>query len=167
MICDTWQWHVTHDRWGEVNLLLKFQIPSSYGLVVTVFWRYFHKGWVSDFISDEGICRIAPTKPVNTQPITILPILLEATCRSYQGDSMSKQGEKCQRQKVTFLWRNMKEYRVLIWFLPFLASILFMGRFWDTFFFSKFSKKDHFIKVHIEKSYLLLNFVSLYLTSKN
>ena len=31
--------HVTHDRWGKVNLLSKLQLPSSYGLGVKVFGR--------------------------------------------------------------------------------------------------------------------------------
>ena len=47
-------WHVTHDKWGEVNLLSKFELPSSYGLGVKVFWRYFHKGSLSQLISNEG-----------------------------------------------------------------------------------------------------------------
>ena len=70
--------------------------------------------------------------------------------------------KKCQCQKITFLWRNMKEYRVLICFLPFSASVWFLGPFWN--FFSKFSKKDHFQKINIEKLYLLFNLVSLDLT---
>ena len=40
LTCD--MWHVTQDRWKEVNLLSKFQLPSSYRLGVKVFWRYFH-----------------------------------------------------------------------------------------------------------------------------
>ena len=35
--------HVTHDWWVEGNLLSKFQLPSSYGLGVKVFWKYFLK----------------------------------------------------------------------------------------------------------------------------
>ena len=46
------KWHVTHDRCGEVKLLSKFQLPSSYGLGVKVFWRYFHKGWVRENCSN-------------------------------------------------------------------------------------------------------------------
>ena len=53
----------------------------------------------------------------------------------------------------------MKEYRVLICFLPFLASVWFLGPFWN--FFSKFSKKDHFQKMNLEKLFLLFNLVSL------
>ena len=56
---------------------------------------------------------------------------------------------KGQRQKLTFLLRNMKEYRVLRWFLPFSVWILFLGPFWGKQF--KFPKKDNFQKVHIEK----------------
>ena len=54
-------WHMTHSRWGKVNLVSQFQLPSSYGLGVKVFWRYFHKGWVTEWINkwmnDEGVCR--------------------------------------------------------------------------------------------------------------
>ena len=39
-----YMWHVLHDRLGEVNLLSKFQLRSSYSLRVKVYWRYFHKG---------------------------------------------------------------------------------------------------------------------------
>ena len=40
MTHDTWQ--ITHDMWkvGEVNILSKFQLPSSNGLAVKVFWRW-------------------------------------------------------------------------------------------------------------------------------
>ena len=40
-------WHMTLDMWGEVNLFSKFQLPSSYGLGVKMFWRYFHQGSVT------------------------------------------------------------------------------------------------------------------------
>ena len=40
-------WPVTHDRWEEGNLLSKFHLPSSNGLGVKVWRRYFHKGWLS------------------------------------------------------------------------------------------------------------------------
>ena len=53
-------WHVAHDRWGYVNLLWKLQLPISYGLGVKVFWRYFHKGWLTDWVNYEGVCRTAP-----------------------------------------------------------------------------------------------------------
>ena len=73
--------------------------------------------------------------------------------------------KKGQRQKIKMLWRNMKIYRVPIWFLPFLASIWFLEPFW-IFSFSKFSKLDHFQKGNNEKLHLLFNFVSLDLTKK-
>ena len=43
---------MTHDTWGGVNILLKCQVPSSYGLGVAVFWRYFHKEWLSEWINE-------------------------------------------------------------------------------------------------------------------
>ena len=46
-----------------MNHLSKFQFPSSYGLGVKMFWRYFHKGWLSQLISDRGVCRTAPATP--------------------------------------------------------------------------------------------------------
>ena len=36
-------WYVTCDMWGGVNILSKCQLPSSYSLVETMFWRYVHK----------------------------------------------------------------------------------------------------------------------------
>ena len=59
--------------YGEVNLLSKFRLPSSYGLGMKVcwrypeLWRYFHKPSVSELmnqsISNEGDCRTAPATP--------------------------------------------------------------------------------------------------------
>ena len=42
-------WHMTHDMWqvthdGGVNILSKFQLPSSCGLAVKVFWRFGGNG---------------------------------------------------------------------------------------------------------------------------
>ena len=46
--------HVTLDTWpvGEVNLLSKYELPSSYGLVLKVFWRNFHTGWLTHWITE-------------------------------------------------------------------------------------------------------------------
>ena len=55
-------WHVTHDRWREVDIILKCHLPSSYSLGVKVFWRYFHKRMIqliNQSMSDEGVCKIA------------------------------------------------------------------------------------------------------------
>ena len=49
------------------------------------------------------------------------------------GDSMSKQGEKRSTSRNNIF---MKEYMVLIRFLPFLASIGFLGPFWNFLFFT-------------------------------
>ena len=59
-------WHMTCDRWGEVKLLSKCQLPSSYGLGVKVFWRYFLQRITdSDYklINHEGVCRTSPATP--------------------------------------------------------------------------------------------------------
>ena len=50
-------WHVTYETWhmtgegGEVNLLSKCKLPSSYGLGVQVCWRYFYNGSLTDLIN--------------------------------------------------------------------------------------------------------------------
>ena len=49
MTCDTWHvthdmWHVTCDIFGEVNILSKFQLPSSYCLWFMIIWRSGGKG---------------------------------------------------------------------------------------------------------------------------
>ena len=46
-------WQMTRDMymWWGVNILSKFQLPSSYGLGETVFWEYFLKGWLSLLLS--------------------------------------------------------------------------------------------------------------------
>ena len=71
MICDTWHmtsdtWHVTCDECWGLNILSKFQLPSSYGLGETEFWRYFNERiteWLNQWISDKGVCRSAPATP--------------------------------------------------------------------------------------------------------
>ena len=37
-------WHVTYDTWRGLTILLKFQLTSSYGLGVLLFWRFQGKG---------------------------------------------------------------------------------------------------------------------------
>ena len=61
-------WHVTHNMWhmtclGGVNILSKFQLPSSYRLWVMILWRYGGKGSVAEWISDEPVYRTAPATP--------------------------------------------------------------------------------------------------------
>ena len=36
-------WHVTCDTFGGVNIISKFQLPSSYRLWFMILWRYFRK----------------------------------------------------------------------------------------------------------------------------
>ena len=42
----------------------QFQLPSSYGLGVMMFWRFGGKGsirdWIYEWMSDKGVCRTAP-----------------------------------------------------------------------------------------------------------
>ena len=73
MTCDTWRvirdtwhmthdlWHVTYDKWGELKLLSKLQVPSSYGLGVKVVCP--QRMTVSQFLKDKGVCRTAPATP--------------------------------------------------------------------------------------------------------
>ena len=61
------RWQVTRDTWWGVNILSKFQLPSSNGLGFMMSWRWRGKGWLSDLINesmnDEGVCRAAPATP--------------------------------------------------------------------------------------------------------
>ena len=47
---------------GGVNILSKFQLPSSYRLWFMILWRYFRKS-ITEWISDEAVCRTAPATP--------------------------------------------------------------------------------------------------------
>ena len=65
---DTWQvtrdtWHMTHDKQCGMNHLSKFQLSSSSGLGLTVFWIYFHKTSVSQLLIDEPVYRTARATP--------------------------------------------------------------------------------------------------------
>ena len=70
---DTWHvtgtrdmWHLTLDRYGEVNLLSKCQLPSSYRLGMKVCWRYtelFPQSTLNDWINDGGVFRTALATP--------------------------------------------------------------------------------------------------------
>ena len=63
--CDTWHvtcdtghvtrdtGHMTCDTQWVVNTLSKFQGPSSKGLELRMFWRYFHKGWMTLLINNS------------------------------------------------------------------------------------------------------------------
>ena len=50
-------WDMGHIEEGEH--LSQLQLPSSYGLGVTVFGRYFYK----ESLSTEGVCRTALATP--------------------------------------------------------------------------------------------------------
>ena len=43
-----------------VNIVSKFQVRSSNGLVVMMFWRLGGKEWLSELFYPEGVCRTAP-----------------------------------------------------------------------------------------------------------
>ena len=74
MACDTWHmtcdlWHVTCDMWLGVNILLKCQLPRSYGLEETFkFEDFFIKDQWASLVSYliiyyKGVCRTAPATP--------------------------------------------------------------------------------------------------------
>ena len=68
LTCD--KWHVTHDTWHMtrdmrhgtcemlwgVNIISKFQLPSSSGLRFMLFWRLGGKGSISDWINQWRGC---------------------------------------------------------------------------------------------------------------
>ena len=52
MTCDMWHvtcdtWHMTCYMFGGVNILSKFQLPSSYCLLFMILWRSGGKGWLT------------------------------------------------------------------------------------------------------------------------
>ena len=55
-------WHVTHDIWhvGEDEPSQQFQLPSSYGLWVNVFWKDIS---TKDELLNKSVCRTAPATP--------------------------------------------------------------------------------------------------------
>ena len=79
---DTWHvtrdtWHVTCDMFGGVNILSKFQLPSSYRLWFMILWRSGGKGSLADWINDEAVYRTAPATPGLLKTLSILsPLLL-------------------------------------------------------------------------------------------
>ena len=46
--------------WCGVNILSKFQLSSSYGLEVMMFWISGGKGWLAHWINYEAVCRAVP-----------------------------------------------------------------------------------------------------------
>ena len=59
-------WHVTCDMWREVNILKKFQGPSSYGLGVMMSWKYLKKkieiDWNNQIIMKVFVEQVGYTK---------------------------------------------------------------------------------------------------------
>ena len=49
LTCDTW--HMTCDLLGGVNILSKFQLPSSFCLWSMILWRFGGKGWLAHWIN--------------------------------------------------------------------------------------------------------------------
>ena len=51
------------DMFGGVNILSKFQLPSSYGLWFMILWISGGKGSVAESTSDKAVYRTAPATP--------------------------------------------------------------------------------------------------------
>ena len=45
-------WHLTYDTWWGVNILSKFQLPSSYGLGVMMIRRFVGKGSLTESMNE-------------------------------------------------------------------------------------------------------------------
>ena len=96
MTCGTWHvtrdmWHVTRDMWHVtcdmlwgVNILSKFQLPSSYGLWFMIFWRFGGKGWLTDSIN-QSITKVFVEQPDYSGSVKYLAMswikLQELTCK--------------------------------------------------------------------------------------
>ena len=70
--CDTWHvtrdtwrdtWHMTCDMFGGVNILSKFQLPSSYSLWFMMLWISGGKGSVTQSVNHEAVYRTDPATP--------------------------------------------------------------------------------------------------------
>ena len=59
--CDTW--YMTRDMFGGMNILSKFQLPSSYCLWFMILWRSGGKGWLNESMNDKAVYRTAPVTP--------------------------------------------------------------------------------------------------------
>ena len=94
-------WHLTRDRYGEVNLLSKFQVPSSHRLGMKVcwryteLWRYFHK---VHSLNDGGDCRTAPATPglLNMKRCVVL--------KRWEDVSYSKDEKMCHTHADAVKW---------------------------------------------------------------
>ena len=56
-------WHMTCDMFGGVNILSKFQLPSSYGLWLMILWISGGKGWDTESVNHKAVYRTAPATP--------------------------------------------------------------------------------------------------------
>ena len=61
----------------------KFQVSSSNGLGVMIFWRYFHKGAVNESVNHGGVCITTPATP---DLLKILNLLLAYIFGEATGD---------------------------------------------------------------------------------
>ena len=99
--CDTW--HLTCDSWNVTHAMWHMTCDTWHGTPNTLLFY-------CPFLSVSVCFGISATMRTD-QKVECLPWVIP--CQNNE--------KKAQRKKVTFSRKNMKEYRVLIWFLPFLA----------------------------------------------
>ena len=133
MICETWHvtpdtshktqdmchvqndiWYVSRDTQWVVNIVSTFQVPSSNGLGVRIFWTFWGKGLVS--FSFNWLQRCLQNSSSYTgsvkylfQYIIIMNIIL---INMYRTDDNSKNSGKvisntCSNKKIACIWENM------------------------------------------------------------
>ena len=99
---DTWHmtrdtWHMTCDMFGWVNILSKFQPPSSYCLWFMILLRSGGKGWLNELIKEsinhEAVYRTAPATPglLNTLILSLV-YLFKSSKGSYSGGNVLAEG---------------------------------------------------------------------------
>ena len=122
MTCDTWHvtrdtWHVTCDMLWGVNILSKFQLPSSYCLWFMIFWWFGGKGWLTQSINNEAVCRTAPATPGLLTIKTSIAynghnafLFSESTADICQQNKQTTAGTKESRWLEQLIQRNNKIY---------------------------------------------------------
>ena len=88
-------WHVTCDTEGVVNIVSRFQVPSSNCFEVMMFWRFGGKGWVTQSIIN---------RPGVAGAVLLSPLLLIQSVTDWLFSSKSS---KCLPSK-TVIARELK-----------------------------------------------------------
>ena len=82
-------WYMTRDMWHmtHVNILSKFQLSRSNGLGFMKLWISGGKGWLTQIINDEAVCRTAPATP---GLLIISPQKIDPNHSSYKFSQLGK-----------------------------------------------------------------------------